>query len=340
MTGRSLLPSFPSGWYCVALAEEVKPGRLVSCQFMGHDVVIFRTDSGRLSLMEAYCPHLGAHLGHGGVIEGEVIRCPFHGFEFDRSGKCVATGYGTRPPPNARARTWPVCAVNGFVFAYHDGGTDCTDEVPWQIPDLDMKKWTTPLVRTFRLRGHPQETTENSVDIGHLSAVHGYQAVKTIRELRVTGPCLNARYGMRRPAPGLLKPIDAEFEVHVHGLGYSMVEVSITSLGLSTRHFVFSTPIDGRHINLRIALSLEKVTRSVSLPSWLRLVPGSLLNRFLPSMLMRGFARDVSRDFVIWRHKKFVRHPALAEGDGPLGEYRAWARQFYPASAGNRREVR
>lgn len=56
--------------------------------------------------MDAYCPHLGAHLGIGGTVEGETLRCPFHAFRFDTGGVCVATGYGTKPPPTARARVW------------------------------------------------------------------------------------------------------------------------------------------------------------------------------------------------------------------------------------------
>jgi nitrite reductase/ring-hydroxylating ferredoxin subunit len=293
---------------------------------MDHEVVIFRTESGTPCIMDAYCPHLGAHLGHGGTVDGEVIRCPFHFFDFDTKGACVATGYGTKPPPIARARTWPVAEHNGFIFAHHDAGAN---QPSWQIPDLDMSGWTPPITQTYRLRGHPQETTENSVDIGHLGIVHGYDEVKMLSPLVLKGPYLNARYAMARPSGRFLGRIHAEFEVHVHGLGYSFVEVSIKNLGLHTRQFVFATPLDDEHINLRIAMSVKKISRSSPLPWWLGLVPGPLLNAVLPPMLMKGFAHDVSQDFVIWENKIFVQPPALAEGDGPLGRYRQWTRQFY-----------
>ena len=326
MLKRALLDPYPTGWYNVALSEELSAGQSLNGQFMGHDVILFRTESGEACVMEAYCPHLGAHLGHGGEINGEFIRCPFHFFEFDTHGACVSTGYDTRPPPLARARTWPLREANGFIFVYHGKG----DGSPtWEIPDLDMEGWTPPITRTFRLRGHPQETTENSVDIGHLGIVHGYRQVEILDPLELDGPRLKARYAMQREAGGFLGCIQTEFEVHVHGLGYSWVQVSIKNLGLNTRQFVFATPIDGDHIHLRIALSLQRVSRMSPLPRWLRLIPPPVLNAILPPVLMEGFAHDVSQDFPIWKHKIFVQPPALAEGDGPVGRYRQWAQQFY-----------
>ena len=66
-------------------------------RFMGEDVVIYRTAGGVLRVVEPYCPHLGAHLGYGGKVQGEELVCPFHHFRFDASGACAATSYGTAP---------------------------------------------------------------------------------------------------------------------------------------------------------------------------------------------------------------------------------------------------
>lgn len=43
----------------------------------------------------------------------------------------------------------------------------------------------------------------------------------------------------------------------------------------------------------------------------------------------------MDQDLPIWRHKRFIERPALAEGDGPLGRYRTWARQFYKPPRGH-----
>jgi phenylpropionate dioxygenase-like ring-hydroxylating dioxygenase large terminal subunit len=77
------LPPYPNGWYCVGLSKDLVSGQVKSVQFIGEELVLFRTASGKVHAMDAYCPHLGGHFGHGGTVEGETIRCPFHGFCFD-----------------------------------------------------------------------------------------------------------------------------------------------------------------------------------------------------------------------------------------------------------------
>jgi hypothetical protein len=55
------------------------------------------------------------------------------------------------------------------------------------------------------------------------------------------------------------------------------------------------------------------------------------LTRLIASLLFKSFVHDTQQDFTIWQHKKYISQPALAEGDGPIGKYRQWARQFYAA---------
>ncbi|HAP68965.1 MAG TPA: (2Fe-2S)-binding protein, partial [Flavobacteriales bacterium] len=102
------LHPYPDSWYVLGLSDEIKPGTLANKNLAGREIVLFRTESGKLHAIDAYCPHLGAHLGHGGTIEGEDIKCPFHGFCFNGAGECTKTGYGTKPPPTAKAKTWEV----------------------------------------------------------------------------------------------------------------------------------------------------------------------------------------------------------------------------------------
>lgn len=113
--GRSL-PGFPAGWFAVGFSHELSRGQMLSRQCMGQQLVLFRTQSGLACAVDAYCPHLGAHFSYGGTVLGEVIRCPFHGFCFDQRGACVATGYGTKPPPAARLRTWPLRETSGMLL--------------------------------------------------------------------------------------------------------------------------------------------------------------------------------------------------------------------------------
>lgn len=323
---RPLLPPYPTGWYALAMSSELRPGKVHAMTLAGQEIVLFRTHSGDVSAMDAYCPHLGAHMGYGGTVDGECIRCPFHGFRYDVNGNCTFIPNGTKPPPLALVRTLPAREVHGVILAYFD---PAGREPGWEIPDFDTEGWTDPLVKSWTFRGHPQETTENSVDFAHFAEVHQYSEVQTLKDATTAGPYLNAKYAMARPAGLFGRPVTAVFEIHVRGLGYSLVEVEVPQYGFEARLYVLATPIDGEQIRLRVALSLRKGIRPSRINPLLAPVPRAIVERLVARAIFAGLVHDVQQDFAIWEHKRYVQPPALAAGDGPVGTYRRWARQFY-----------
>lgn len=326
----NLYANFPSGWYMLSLSRDLARGQVVTKRLAGRDVVLFRTESGQVVAVDPYCPHMGAHLGHGGCVKGESIECPFHAFRFGTDGRCVATGYGTPPPPKLRAPTYPVHETHGLVLVWL--GT--AGEAPtFRIPEIDTTGWMEPTFKTYAMRGHPQETSENSVDFGHLGVVHGYREVKMVRELRTDPGHLTVKYSMLRPfiqELGFLGDVHAEFFINVIGLGYSRVEVDVPRYGIRTRHFVFATPTDTEKMNLTIGFAHEKLGRGSQVPPALAKLPLGVADRVFRRMGMYAFRHDVEQDFDIWNYKKYVHPPQLAVGDGPVGAYRRWAKQFYP----------
>jgi len=110
-----LPPVFPNGWFAICESDQLKAGQVrpvyalgIYLLFLesifkfihfyitqtGENLVIFRTEEGRACVMDAYCPHLGAHLGFGGRVVGDCIECPFHGWKFDgRDGHCSSIPY-------------------------------------------------------------------------------------------------------------------------------------------------------------------------------------------------------------------------------------------------------
>ena len=92
----------PFGWYVVDYADELKPGDVKAVRYFAQDQVLFRTESGEVSMLDAYCPHLGAHLGHGGIINGECIECPFHAWRWKTDGKIGEIPYAKNIPPKAK----------------------------------------------------------------------------------------------------------------------------------------------------------------------------------------------------------------------------------------------
>lgn len=323
------LPPYPTGWFCLAFSDELPRGACMRATFFGTELVLFRGESGRAVAVDAYCPHMGAHMGYGGRVVGDTLRCPFHGFRFDGHGACVSTPYG-KSPPKTKAQVWPTLERNGAVFTWYD---EAGRAPQWDLPPVDFGGFEPLRYKVWpRLASHPQETTENSVDFGHLSVVHGYEEVTTLSPLRTEGPYLTATYGMKRRNPFLptMAPVKASFEIHVHGLGYSYVHVLVPDQGIEGHHFVFPTPIEDGAIQLRAAVAVKagplgKVMKPLAL------LPRAVGMRIVSEMALKAYTDDIEQDFDIWENKRYIQPPALADGDGPVGPYRKWCKQFYPA---------
>jgi nitrite reductase/ring-hydroxylating ferredoxin subunit len=309
------LPPFPHGWFALGFSEELAKGALLTRRAFGEELVLFRGEDGVPAIVEAYCPHLGAHLGHGGRVEGDTIRCPFHGFRFARDGGCVHA-YGGKPP-RAKLRTFPVSERSGVLFVWHHGDGEAPS---WEPPELDRAGWTEWRHQTIPVRTHVQETAENSVDVGHFSSVHGYSGTEVVREAATEGPLLTIGLKSSRSLAslGMEGAVDFAYDISVHGLGCSIVEVDVLTFGMRSRQLVLATPVDETHIELRVGAAI-------------RTLPDPAATEGLFSMLFAGFLEDVRQDVPIWENKRYVDRPALAAGDGPIPTYRKWAQQFYSA---------
>ena len=306
--------SIPNGWFSVATTKEIKPGRMVEKRYFGREWVLWRAASGALVIQDAYCPHLGAHLGAGSV-RGENLRCPFHGFEYARDGVCVATPDG-RAPPRARSRVLPLLERNGVVLAYwHAEG-----EAPhWEPPALDQPGFTAYKCLRQAFRGHPQEVCENSSDLVHFGPTHGYGNAHTTSQPRIDGHVLRVDYAMDRSLDFIGMPrrrAPLVFSAEVFGLGFSRVRARFPSLGVEADLLIMPTPITATEVELNFAARVKNMKLAFLMP-------------LVRELFVRGYARDLMADVPIWSRKRYVPRPALTEGEQPIALYRKFAAQFY-----------
>jgi phenylpropionate dioxygenase-like ring-hydroxylating dioxygenase large terminal subunit len=85
---------FAKGWYLVCWSADLEPSQVKPLRYFGKNYVLFRGEDGKATLLDAHCPHLGAHLGYGGRVEGNDIICPFHAWRFV-APRVVAPRYHT-----------------------------------------------------------------------------------------------------------------------------------------------------------------------------------------------------------------------------------------------------
>jgi aminopyrrolnitrin oxygenase len=152
---RAPLPDWPQGWYVVARSGELKPGALRSVSLAGRDIVVFRTQSGALGGVDAYCPHMGAHLGHGRV-RGEHLVCPLHGRQIGCDGTITES--------SERSRAWTLRERFGLIML-ELGSARALPEA--SADDFD---WTN--VAPLEIAAGWHSLVANAFDMPHLCTVH------------------------------------------------------------------------------------------------------------------------------------------------------------------------
>src|SRR5258708_31374862 len=124
------MPHTPNGWYGVARSHEIGKQKVVPLHVFGRELVAFRGEDGVVRVLNAFCPHLGTHLGHGGKVRGTEIECPFHGWRFASNGRCSHAPFAKRTP-DVGLRAWKVIESTGVVYVWHDAfGAEPTYEPP------------------------------------------------------------------------------------------------------------------------------------------------------------------------------------------------------------------
>jgi nitrite reductase/ring-hydroxylating ferredoxin subunit len=285
----------PNGWFIVAGGDEVLPGQIEPLHYFDRDLVVYRTEDGTPHVVDAYCPHLGAHLAVGGKIIDGTLACPFHGWRFDgASGSCVEIPYAQseRIPAKARVRTYPTLERNGMIWAWHHA----TEGEPFfdvpEVPELADAAWSPPKVVDFHISTSCQEMAENNHDFAHFMYVHGSETIPAGDET------IEGTY-KRTISPGL--------ERETFGLGLGVVRVPGVVTFLSS-----VTPVDTDNVHVR----------------WTFTVPADSPPELL-DQVTEGFTSGVTQDIPIWENKIYRPHPVLTKGEGGIALHRNWSRQFY-----------
>lgn len=330
-TSAPLVP-FPEGWYFVETRRNIEKKRLLRQTWMGEEIVVWCNDSGEVCVAESVCPHLGSDLGPdaGAVVRDGCLVCPFHGFQYDVSGQCVATPFAP-PPRSARLRTFETREISGIIYAWwgHDDRP-----AHWHLPEEPPAAgWSGLEVWSVRFVGHPQEAVENSVDFGHLQYVHGYGNVTKVGTPYVDGVYFNSCFDFTRAQKiaGInCFKYDVSAVVHVYGLGYSYVEVVERAIDMQTRLWVLATPIDGRLIQLTLASQIRNMAKPRKPIVGMRFLPVRLRTMIMNKIVIAAQRHDVLQDVTVWGRKRYRERPFLCSSDGEIGLFRQYCHQFYP----------
>jgi phenylpropionate dioxygenase-like ring-hydroxylating dioxygenase large terminal subunit len=309
----------PNGWFAVCYGDELAAGALRALHYFDRELVAWRGEDGVARVADAYCPHLGAHLGHGGKVEGDGVRCPFHGWRFDGAGRCAELPYARKIPPKAKLTLYDVVERNGLVFAWrHAAGAPPAWEIP-DVPELADDAWTQPERRDWVIRSTSQEMAENSVDAAHFRFVHRTNTVPETESAEIRGHVLHVVSNNRVATPRGGQAGRIVIQAHGFGFGFTRFSGIADLLVLTT-----GSPIDAETTHTRLQFSVKKL-------------PSSDATRGVGKAFIAEIERQFAQDIPIWEHKIHLEHPLLVEGEAEIALLRRWARQFYTMPGAERR---
>ena len=313
--------TMPVGWFGVAQSDELAVGQTKAAYYFKTHLVLWRDDEGAAHVQDAFCPHLGAHLGHGGTVEGCEIMCPFHGWKFDAEGANTDIPYSERVNRKAKIRTYPTLERNGFVYAwFHPHEEPPTWEVE-VVDEIDSGDFSGPKRTEHVVQTGIQEMAENAVDSAHFRYVHNVAEVPVIERYESEGHKAIMESSQRFPTPRGV--VDGRIDSTADGPGVSIVRFSgiVDTLLVSA-----STPIDEGTTHTRFNFYVR-----------------SMGDDGLNSTVGDAFAAEVDRQFLedmpIWEHKAHLVRPALADNDGPFAKFRKRYSQFYVEEISDERTV-
>jgi 3-ketosteroid 9alpha-monooxygenase subunit A len=319
----------PTGWFQIGWSGEVPPSGVKPVRYFGHEIVLFRGEGGTLYAVDAYCRHLGAHLGYESKVVGECVACPYHGWQWGGDGANTLVPNQERST-RAKLGSWTVREQYGLIWMWHDplGGPPRAgwhfpdpfqdfDEVPGRAEDY-FEAYPQAIVNKPGEPVHPELILENSADCAHFQFTHSAAETPQQDWFRTEGTRWWSRMSFLSP-----KTKQPSLRLYNANTGIGVTAAMFDSAKQHYRLVLTATPVDDHLSDLRVSYFLPR--------------NGATGDTLPPHH--QAFAAQVEelfeQDARIWRHQAFVQKPVYAAAD--RAGYRAlrrWCEQFFEAPEG------
>ncbi|VDN04537.1 unnamed protein product [Thelazia callipaeda] len=330
-------PVYPNGWFCIAESRQLKPKQILPVFFLGQQLTLFRSETGKVYLVDSYCPHLGANFNTGGrVVDDNCIQCPFHGWIFNgETGACTRIPYNLNYsiPQKASVAVWPVIERNKHIYVwYHCDGLN----PEWNIPEIDEiadGTWQYRGRTEHEINSHIQDLPENGADIAHLNYLHltGVNKGNDITKIDLTNPqpvikhVWNGRWEQQAKPDQHIAVMYLEQVMTIFGISIPLTHsyLKAIQIGPGIVHMMFNFGWLGRGV------VFQHITPEEPLFQRARFTMYANIPKIYSNMFLIFEAFHFERDIHIWNHKRYVKPPLLVAKDGPILKHRRWFDQFY-----------
>ena len=348
-------PKFPYDWYSPFSVKELGAEEIKSFRFMGNDLIAFWDDENQICVMDAICPHFGAHLSTGCRKDGKV-QCSYHHIMFDKQGEAHPGGYyqDVKSLKKFKLGKWCAQVAFGQVWVWHGP---------------DNKKPLRPLPNTlFGLEDYTEVMTskrhylkntnimflnENVIDIAHFDTIHRLEFREGPQTLEITrdgfySNITNMVWSLAGQSKSKLvqkygQGIRSAFTlcIKMFGPGIALGYGSTELFGLTDFRYVgINYPQDDGGVEIRYAVCVKKRSKSYAQHmklskafNKLPLLKSLPWNHWLDNAVVRMVCylgwRDLKADLNTWHNRTYISKPKILSEDGPLLDYRKWYLKFW-----------
>ena len=310
---RNLDIPFPYGWYPALLSSELAVGEVKPFRAFATELVIWRGEDGTVRMLDAYCKHLGAHMGHGGKVDGNRLECPFHAWRYNGEGVVEEIPYSKSIPPQVKRPCeiqWQVTEQNRWIwFWYHPEG----NAPMWQIevvPETTDPDWSDYDIYEWNVYGSIQNMAENGVDAAHFKYIHGAASMPDY-DYKWGDYWRSASLEMKMGTPR--GEVDGGIAFKNIGPGQSWTRFT----GISETLLISCiTPVEQDHVRVRFCFTQPKAQAEG---------PAAGVSR----AIIRDICKQFDQDKVVWDRQKYLPGALICAGDGPIAKFRQHYAQFY-----------
>ena len=308
----------PNQWYAVLDSKELPRGKPIGATRFGEKLVFFRDSKGEPVCLFDRCCHRGAALSYGKVI-GDHVQCPFHGLEYDSTGKCVlipANGKDEPVPERYRVNAYPAREKHGFIWVWYGEPREDYPEINFP-DDLEGFAYSTLI---DHWNAHYSRVIENQLDVVHLPFVH-YNSIGRGNKTLVNGPHVKVEdnriyvwvYNQVDEGQKPLKPeeVEGKWPPLLH---FYFPNIWMNRIADKTRVFAAFVPVDDENTLLYLRLYQKTVNIPIlrEVFNW----ASKYGNRFIAHQDRRVVQTQVPKPSSLRMDE------VLLQGDRPIVEYR------------------
>lgn len=307
-------------WYAILPSKAVKRNKILGVKRLNLDLALFRNRAGELGCVVDQCSHRGAAVSKGN-IKGDCIRCPFHGLEFDKNGKCMFI------PANGKASTadisrfnvkrYLVKEANSIIYLWYGADEKVTAELPFFDDDVDNTYVYSEIEDHWN--SHYSRSIENQLDVVHVPIVH-YNTIGRGNKTLINGPKVEFENNVLKTSAnneidtGQTPKPAAECVIKDTYLSFKFPNIWMNHISPKAKIIIYFAPVDDENTILYIRF-YSKMTNSRIINRIIAFF-GRFANRLIERQDRRVVITQKPKASALKSGEK------LLPGDGPIIKYR------------------